>query len=97
MDGRFSDIIDDPGSFVDGTSSMMTAAVIYRGNTGGYVRCGIEFADRAFETVTGKIDDIGLIREVSGCPDFVTQGTSAEAQAAYIMASAWKKRCTNAE
>ena len=55
---ELSDIIDDPGSFVDGTSSMMTAAVIYRGNVGG-------------------------------CPDFVTQGTSAEAQAAYIMASAW--------
>ena len=93
-DGRFSDIIDDPGSFVDGTSAMMTAAVIYRGNVGGYVRCGIEFADRAFETVSRKIDDIGIIYEVCGCPDFVTQGTSAEAQAAYIMASAWKKRCT---
>ena len=74
---------------------MMTAAAIYRGYTGGYVSAGIDFADRAFETVTGPVDDLGLIHEVSGCPDFVTQGTSAEAQAAYIMASAWKKKCTN--
>ncbi len=28
--------------------------------------------------------------EVCGCPDFVRAGTSAEAQAAFIMASAWK-------
>ena len=46
----------------------------------------------AYEAVTGKIDDHGLVHEVSGCPDFLTQGTSAEAQAAYIMASAWKNR-----
>lgn len=93
-DGRFLDIVDDPESFVDGTSSMMTAAVIYRGYAGGYVSCGMDLADKAFETVTGTVDDIGLIHEVSGCPDFVAQGTSAEAQAAYIMASAWKKKCT---
>ncbi len=91
-DGRFRDIFDDDGSFIDGTSSMMIAAVIYRGNTQGYFDFGLEAADRAFSAVSGKIDDKGLIHEVAGCPDFLTQGTSAEAQAAYIMASAWKAK-----
>ncbi len=89
-DGRFTDILDDPDSFIDGTSSMMLSAVIYRGNINGYIDFGVKEADLAYETVTGKIDDFGLVHDVSGCPDFLTQGTSAEAQAAYIMASAWK-------
>ena len=91
-DGRFTDIVDDPDSFIDGTSSMMTAAVIYRGQAGRYLSFGTDPADRAIESVAGTVDDMGLIHEVSGCPDFVTQGTSAEAQAAYIMACAWKNR-----
>ena len=91
-DGRFRDILDDNDSFIDGTSAMMTASVIYRGNTKGYLNFGSECADRAYETVTEKIDDYGLIHEVCGCPDFLTIGTSAEAQASYIMASAWKSR-----
>ena len=89
-DGRFHDILDDDSSFIDGTSSMMVAAVIYRGYTNGYISSGLEYADKAYETVSDKIDRYGLLREVCGCPDFVRGGTSAEAQAAFIMASAWK-------
>lgn len=66
-DGRFPDILDDPDSFTDGTSSMMLSAAIYRGNANGYLDFGIKEADMAYEAVTGKIDDHGLIREVSGC------------------------------
>ena len=90
-DGRFHDILDATESFIDGTSSMMTAAVIYRGNACGYLDIGTKVADKAVETVAGKIDEYGLIREVSGCPDFVSEGTSAEAQAAYIMALSMRK------
>ena len=94
-DGRFHDILDDPESFIDGTSAMMMAATVYRGICHGYVSDKYkEHADRAVDTVSEKIDDYGLIREVSGCPDFVSEGTSAEAQAAYIMALAWRKRVT---
>ena len=94
-DGRFHDVLDDPGSFIDGTSSMMTAAVIYRGHAEGYLDFGTEIADKALETVTSKIDDYGLVREVSGCPDFVSEGTSAEAQAAYIMARYHRENVTD--
>ena len=94
-DGRFRDILDDGNSFIDGTSAMMISAVIYRGNIHGFIDFGIEEADRAFTTVTEKIDEYGLIHEVAGCPDFIDEGTSAEAQAAYIMAAAWKEKYEN--
>ena len=92
-DGRFHDILDEPDSFADGASALMTAAAIYRGILHGYV--GPEHrtaAETAFRTVTEKVDGIGLIHEVCGCPDFVSPGTSAEAQAAYVMADAWRRK-----
>ena len=92
-DGRFHDILNDSDSFLDGTSSMMMAAAIYRGIYNGYLDKGFKtYADRAYMTVSQKIDEYGLVREVCGCPHFVSEGTSAEAQAAFIMADAWKNR-----
>ena len=40
----------------------------------------------------GMMDEYGLIRGVCGCPHFISEGTSAEAQAAFVMAEAWKGR-----
>ncbi len=92
-DGRFRDILDDPGSFIDGTSAMMVSAAIYRGICHGYLDGNLKiFADKAYATVCQKIDNYGLVREVSGCPDFLFEGTSAEAQAAFIMADAWRRK-----
>ena len=51
----------------------------------------LKYADAAYETVKKDIDHYGILRHVAGCPDFVAEGTSAEAQAAFIMADAWKK------
>ena len=92
-DGRFHDILDDPSSFADGTSAMMTAAAVWRGIYDGFLPGEYRArTERAFQTVTRKIDGIGLIHEVCGCPDFVREGTSAEAQASYVMAAAWRDR-----
>ncbi|MCR5676066.1 MAG: glycoside hydrolase family 88 protein [Lachnospiraceae bacterium] len=92
-DGRFHDLIDEDDSFIDGTSAMMMAATVYRGVYHSYLPDAYrKNADHAFQTVTGSIDTYGLLRQVCGCPDFVSEGTSAEAQASYIMAYAWKKR-----
>ena len=93
-DGRFHDILDDPSTFVDGTAAMMTAAAIWRGIWNDFLPAEYgAFAERAFQTVTGTIDSIGLIHQVCGCPDFTAEGTSAEAQASYVMAAAWRSRC----
>ena len=97
-DGRFHDILDDPESFTDGTSSMMMAAAVFRGIFHGYIHHSRrDAAEAACRTVAGKIDETGLVREVCGCPDFVSQGTSAEAQAAFIMAEAWRGRLNKKE
>jgi rhamnogalacturonyl hydrolase YesR len=91
-DGRFHDILDDETSFMDGTSSMMMAACVYRGIAGGYISKDRRMAaDKAYEAVSGTIDEYGILHEVCGCPDFTDEGTSAEAQASYIMASAFRK------
>ena len=52
----------------------------------------LQYADLAYEAVKRDIDSFGILRHVAGCPDFNSEGTSAEAQAAFIMASAWKLR-----
>ena len=92
-DGRFHDILNEADTFVDGTSAMMMAATVFRGMASGLLPASFyEKAETAFATVSEKIDDLGLIREVCGCPDFLAEGTSAEAQAAYVMAAAWRSR-----
>ena len=45
---------------------------------------------------SGKIDGMGLVREVCGCPHFEEEGTSAEAQAAWIMADSWHRKAVHA-
>ena len=92
-DGRFHDILDDPESFMDGTSSAMMAAAVFRGILHGYVSGKYrDAAEAAYRTVMEKTDGNGLVREVCGCPDFVSEGTSAEAQAALVMADAWHRK-----
>ena len=92
-DGRFNDILDDERSFSDGTSSMMMAATVYRGIRNAYIKEEYKaYADKAYMTVSENIDEYGLLHQVCGCPDFVKEGTSTEAQAAFVMASAWRLR-----
>jgi rhamnogalacturonyl hydrolase YesR len=89
-DGRFHDILNDPDSFTEGTAAMMMAAFIYRGIVGGWLSSEyIVYADRVRVTMEEYVDDIGLIKEVCGCPDFLEVGTSAESMAAYLMMHGW--------
>lgn len=92
-DGRFLDIMDDKNSFVEGTAAMMMSVYIYRGILEGWL--GKEYlihAEKAFAAVTADIDRFGILRHVCGCPHFVEEGTSCEAQASYVMAAAWRER-----
>jgi rhamnogalacturonyl hydrolase YesR len=96
-DGRFHDILDEEDSFVEGTAAMMMASFIYRGIAGGWIPEKYRAAaDRVRETMDDYIDEYGIIHEVCGCPDFISQGTSAEAQAAFIMADAWREKLSGA-
>ena len=90
-DGCFHDILDEPDSFPDGTSSCMMAAAVFRGILHGYAGSGFRAAaEAAYRAAAEKVDETGLIHGVCGCPDFLSEGTSAEAQAAFVMADAWR-------
>jgi rhamnogalacturonyl hydrolase YesR len=92
-DGRFHDILDEPDSFVEGTAAMMMATYIYRGIVGGWLPTEYaEYADRVRETMENYVDEMGLIREVCGCPHFLEVGTSAESMAAYLMMHGWYEK-----
>jgi rhamnogalacturonyl hydrolase YesR len=93
-DGLFHDILDEPGSFTDGTSAMMAAAFIYRGLKENWLagRNYKQHADKVRKTVSKNIDGFGIIQGVCGAPLFDRQGTSAEAQAAWIMMETWAKK-----
>lgn len=90
-DGRYHDILNDEGSFVDGASAMMCAAYIYRGVKHGWMdEAYLTNANLTFDNMDKHIDDYGIIHGVCGCPHFVSEGTSAESMAAYLMMHAWK-------
>ncbi len=92
-DGRFHDTLDDSSSFLDGTSAMMVAALIYRGyNRKWLTKSYLDYADRVLENMDRFIDDYGMIHGVCGAPTFDREGTSVEAQAAYLMMHTWKNK-----
>lgn len=92
-EGRFHDLLDEEESFEDSASALMMAASVFRGMAEGMLDDRwLSPAEKALEAAGESIDEYGLIRHVCGCPHFTEEGTSAEAQAAYIMASALRGR-----
>lgn len=97
-DGRFHDILDEEDTFLEGTSSMMVATFIYRGIIQGWLaRDYQKFADKVYQVMDSYVDPYGIIHEVSGCPNFVSEGTSAESMAAYLMMHAWRDKLDDSD
>jgi rhamnogalacturonyl hydrolase YesR len=91
--GMFHDILDDTSTFEDATSAMMVAAFIYRGTAENWLdKSLVDIADFIFEKVQARVDKFGIIRGVCGSPHFNSPGTSAEAQAVYIMMVTQRER-----
>ncbi len=92
-DGRFHDLLDEEDSFVDGASAMMMATYIYRSMVNGTLSEEYQaYADQVLNTMENYVDSYGIIHGVCGCPHFLSEGTSAEAMAAYVMMHAWKDK-----
>lgn len=92
-DGRFHDILNETESFTDGASAMMLAAAINRGYVGGWIdEKYLIHARRISETMDKYVNEFGIIEHVCGCPHFLSEGTSAESMAAYLMMKAWEER-----
>ena len=89
-DGAFHDIMDDAATFIDRTSALMWAWAVY--HLGAEALCPM--ADKIIREAEARIDAYGILHEVCGAPRFDQSGTSAEAQAAYLIAKAFQNRPT---
>ena len=83
-DGAFHDIMDDETTFLDRTSALMWAWAVYHREA----ESQRDTADRILREAEARIDAYGILHEVCGAPRFDQSGTSAEAQAAYLIAKA---------
>lgn len=97
-DDTFHDVLDEPDTFKDHTAGLMTAAAVYRRIAEGKLDdTYLSAADAILASAEKDIDRFGIIHNVCGAPDFAHQGTSAEAQAAFVMADAWKQKISRKE
>jgi len=88
-DGLFHDTLDDAGSFVETNTGQMLAYAIFRGVRAGWLpRNYLERAERLRQAAIGKVDAIGLVRDVCGAPNFDRPGTAVEGQAFHILMEA---------
>ncbi len=88
-DGLFHDVVDDPKTFVETNLSQMLAYTIFRGVKGGWLpKSYLREAAIMRRAATGKVDDLGYVRDVCGSPIFEKPGTATEGQAFFILMEA---------
>jgi len=86
-DGSFGDVLDDPGSFSDATAGLMVAWAVATGVADGWLPVSRLEVSRALLSLAAKrVDDDGFVTGVCGSPRFDRPGTSAEAQAVFVLA-----------
>jgi unsaturated rhamnogalacturonyl hydrolase len=92
-DGSFTNIVDDGETFEENTVGLMAAYAMLQGVTDGWL--SRDYADAGRSLVAHArtlVDEHGLVQRVCGAPHFDRQGTSAEAQAFFLMATAAEAR-----
>lgn len=85
--GRFHDVLDDQGTFTDGTAGLMFAYTAFTGVADGWL--SRRYADDASRWLAASLATMGadgVIRGVCGAPNFDREGISAEAQAFALLA-----------
>lgn len=93
-EGRFHDVLDDAGTFTDGTAGLMLAYAAFAGVADGWLPAEYAVhADRWMTAALSRVGDDGVVRGVAGAPHFTAEGQSAEAQAFALMALAAAVRC----
>ena len=92
-DGTFGDVLDDPASFEETNLAQMLAFAALTGAADGwlptsYAAVGQSLLDHA----RTRVDATGFVTPVCGAPRFDRPGTSAEAQAFFLLATAAASR-----
>lgn len=85
-DGLFHNIIDDSESFVEANLSQQLAYSIYKGIKSGWLDTKYrEAADTMRQGALAKVDDLGLVQDVCGSPEFNHAGTATEGQVFHVL------------
>ena len=88
-DGLFHDVLDDPSTFVETNAAQMFAYASLAGAADGWLPASYAEAGRdLLAAASRKVDESGLVRDACGSPTFDRPGTSAEAQAFHLLATA---------
>jgi unsaturated rhamnogalacturonyl hydrolase len=92
-DGLFHDVVDDASTFVETNLAQMLAYSILTGVADRWLERGwIEVGRDLRRAAAAKVDEHGLVQGACGAPHFDHSGTSAEAQAFFLMAAASERR-----
>jgi len=85
-DGTFHDVVNKPETFIEVNLSQMLAYSIFRGVSAGFLeRSYIEKAQLMRNAANERVDELGYIHDVCGCPNFDRSYFSPEAQAFYLL------------
>jgi len=85
-DGTFHDVVNKPETFIEVNLSQMLAYSIFRGVKAGFLEQSyIEKAELMRNAANDRVDELGYIHDVCGCPHFDRSYFSPEAQAFYLM------------
>ncbi|MCY1145380.1 glycoside hydrolase family 88 protein [Actinoplanes sp. Pm04-4] len=88
-DGLFHDVLDDPGTFRETNAAQMFAYAALTGVTDGWLPPGYATVGHdLLAAATREVDEYGLVQNACGAPTFDHPGTSAEAQAFHLLATA---------
>jgi unsaturated rhamnogalacturonyl hydrolase len=91
--GLFHDVLDDPSTFEEVTAAEMVAYGILTGVADGWLPGSYAAAGRSLvATAREHVDGDGLLTPACGSPRFDRPGTSAEAQAFFLLATAAQDR-----
>jgi unsaturated rhamnogalacturonyl hydrolase len=92
-DGLFHDVLDDPATFVETNAAQMFAYAALTGAADGWLPASYAEVGRdLLAAATAKVDEHGVVRGACGSPAFDRSGTSAEAQAFHLLATAARDR-----
>jgi len=91
-DGTFHDVVNKPETFIEVNLSQMLAYSIFRGVKAGFLGKGyIVKAELMRNAANERVDDLGYIHDVCGCPNFDRSYFSPEAQAFNLLMEAAAK------
>lgn len=87
--GLFHDVVNDPGTFSEANLAQMLAYATLTGVADGWLSGSYEAVGRSLlESARRQVDAHGFVTGVCGAPRFDRQGTSAEAQSFFLLATA---------